>query len=49
MLTDDLNERERRVLDAVIQFFVETAEPAGSRTIAKRFGLGVSAAPFATP
>lgn len=40
----DLNEREERVLEAVIRTYVETAEPAGSRTVAKRFGLGVSAA-----
>src|SRR5918911_4448860 len=39
-----LNERERRVLEAVIQSYVETAEPAGSRMIARRFGLGVSPA-----
>lgn len=39
-----LNERERQVLGAVIETYVETAEPAASRTIAKRFGLGVSAA-----
>ena len=36
--------RERRVLEAVILSFVDTAEPAGSRTIAKRYDLGVSAA-----
>jgi heat-inducible transcriptional repressor len=40
----DLTERERQVLDAVIATYVETAVPAGSRTIAKRFDLGVSAA-----
>ena len=40
----DLSERERRVLEAVIQSYVETAEPAGSRTISRRFGLGVSPA-----
>lgn len=40
----DLNDREERVLEAVIRTYVETAEPAGSRTVAKRFGLGVSAA-----
>jgi heat-inducible transcriptional repressor len=39
-----LNDREQRVLEAVIRTYVETAEPAGSRTVAKRFGLGVSAA-----
>ncbi|HXE58486.1 MAG TPA: heat-inducible transcriptional repressor HrcA [Gemmatimonadales bacterium] len=41
---EHLTERELRVLEAVIQTYVETAEPAGSQTIAKRFGLGVSAA-----
>ncbi len=40
----DLNDRERRILEAVIQSYVETAEPAGSRTLARRFGLGVSPA-----
>ncbi len=44
MTADRLSERERQVLEAVIHCFVETAEPAGSRTIAKRFDLGVSAA-----
>ena len=39
-----LSDRERLVLDAVIQSYVSTAEPAGSRTIAKNFALGVSAA-----
>src|SRR6478672_1768583 len=39
-----LNERERRVLEAVIQTYVETAEPAGSRSLANKFGLGVSPA-----
>ena len=37
---EQLSKRERRVLDAVIQSYVETAEPAGSRTLARRFGLG---------
>jgi len=41
---DDLTDRERRVLECVIQSYVETAEPAGSRTIAKKYNLGVSAA-----
>ena len=40
----DLNERERRVLEAVIRSYVETAEPAGSRTLSRHFGLGISAA-----
>lgn len=41
---DQLSEREFRVLEAVIQTYIETAEPAGSQTIARRFGLGVSSA-----
>lgn len=44
MSLSDLSERERRVLAAVIQSYVESAEPAGSRTISRRFGLGVSPA-----
>ncbi|MGQ0649558.1 MAG: heat-inducible transcriptional repressor HrcA [Gemmatimonadaceae bacterium] len=44
MALPELTDRERRVLEAVIQRYVETAEPAGSRTISRRFGLGVSPA-----
>lgn len=44
MAYPELNERERRVLEAVIQSYVETAQPAGSHAIARRFGLGVSPA-----
>jgi len=39
-----LNDRERQVLEAVIETYVETAEPAGSRTISKKFGHTLSAA-----
>lgn len=42
--TGELTERERQVLEAVIHSYVATAEPAGSRTISRRFGLGVSPA-----
>ena len=42
--SEQLSERELRVLEAVVQTYIETAEPAGSQTIARRFGLGVSAA-----
>jgi heat-inducible transcriptional repressor len=44
MPSPELSERERRVLDAIIQTYIETAEPAGSRTISRRFGLNVSPA-----
>lgn len=33
-----LSERERQVLEAVIETYVATAEPAGSRTISRKFG-----------
>src|SRR5688500_2907590 len=41
---EPLNEREHRVLEAVVRTYVETAEPAGSRTVARRFKLGISPA-----
>ncbi len=44
MPTEELSEREVRVLEAVIQVYIETAEPAGSQTIVQRFPLGVSSA-----
>ncbi|MGI9141411.1 MAG: heat-inducible transcriptional repressor HrcA [Gemmatimonadaceae bacterium] len=40
----ELSEREKKVLEAVIQCYVETAQPAGSRALARKFGLGVSPA-----
>jgi heat-inducible transcriptional repressor len=39
-----LNERELQVLEAVIESYVRTAEPAGSRTISRLSGLGLSPA-----
>lgn len=43
-MTASLTDRERQVLEAVIETYVQTAEPAGSRTIAKRHQLGLSPA-----
>lgn len=43
-MSPSLSDRERQVLEAVIETYVETAEPAGSRTISKRPGLSLSAA-----
>jgi len=40
----DLSDRERQVLEAVVRTYVDTAEPAGSRTVSRSFELGVSAA-----
>src|SRR5205807_638517 len=43
-MSQSLTERERQVLEAVIETYVETAEPAGSRTISRRSGMMLSAA-----
>jgi len=39
-----LDERKRLVLRAIVDSYIETAEPVGSRTIARRHDLGVSPA-----
>lgn len=39
-----LNDREREILNAVVNSYITTAEPVGSRTVVKRFGLDLSAA-----
>lgn len=41
---ESLSERELRVLETVIQAYIETAEPAGSVAVARRSGLGISPA-----
>lgn len=41
---EELTERERRVLEAVVRTYVDTAQPAGSRTVSKRSDLEVSPA-----
>ena len=40
----DLTERKLKILQAIIADFVRTAEPVGSRTISKKYELGVSPA-----
>jgi heat-inducible transcriptional repressor len=44
MSMESLSDREIRVLEAVIQVYIQTAEPAGSQTVAQRFPIGVSSA-----
>jgi len=39
-----LNEREKTILEAVVHLYITTAEPVGSRTVAKRLGLNLSPA-----
>ncbi len=39
-----LNDRKIQILQAIINNYIETAEPVGSRTIAKKYNLGISSA-----
>lgn len=43
-MLEQLNERKQRVLKAVIHDYIESAEPVGSRTLARKYDLGVSPA-----
>ncbi|QZY56538.1 heat-inducible transcriptional repressor HrcA [Crassaminicella profunda] len=40
----ELGERKLRILQAIIRDFIFTAEPIGSRTLMKKYDLGISAA-----
>lgn len=40
----DLSERKLRILQAIISDFIKTAEPVGSRTLSKKYDLGISPA-----
>jgi len=40
----DLNERKLRILQAIISDFIYSAEPVGSRTLSKKYGMGLSPA-----
>lgn len=44
MIHDSLNEREKLILRSIVQQFILTASPVGSRNITKRFDIGVSPA-----
>lgn len=39
-----MDERKQRILKAIVQDYIASAEPVGSRTISKKFELGVSPA-----
>lgn len=43
-LIEELSDRQRTILSVVVQEYVETAQPVGSRVIADKYGLGVSPA-----
>lgn len=40
----DLNERKKRILRVIIENYIETAEPVGSKTIVESSGLDISSA-----
>lgn len=44
MLNEELNEREKLILRSIIQQFVLTATPVGSRFITKKYNIGLSPA-----
>ncbi len=43
-MNDNLSERSRQILEAVIDDYIRTAEPVGSRTVTRRHGLALSPA-----
>lgn len=40
----NLNERKIKILEAIINDYIQTGEPIGSRTIAKKYDFGISSA-----
>ena len=40
----ELTERKLKILQAIISDYVKTAEPVGSRTLSKKYDLGISPA-----
>ena len=40
----DMNERKLKILEAIIRDYIETGDPVGSRTISKKYDLGISSA-----
>jgi len=39
-----LSDRQLKILEAIVNDYIQTAEPIGSRTIAKKYGMGISSA-----
>ncbi|HHV77995.1 MAG TPA: heat-inducible transcription repressor HrcA [Firmicutes bacterium] len=44
LMVRQLDERKRLVLSAVVEDYIETCTPVGSRTLSKRYNLGISPA-----
>jgi heat-inducible transcriptional repressor len=43
-MSENLTERDRRVLQAVIMDYIQTAEPVGSRVVSRKYKIGLSPA-----
>lgn len=43
-MATDLDDRKLKILNAIVQDYILTSEPIGSRTIERKYGLGISAA-----
>ena len=43
-MNKDLTERKLKILQAIVGDFIYSAEPVGSRTISRKYDMGVSAA-----
>jgi len=43
-MAEELNERSRRILEAIIEDHIDTGEPVGSRTVTRRHHMGLSPA-----
>jgi len=43
-MSDTLTERNRQILEAIIEDYIKTAEPVGSRSVTRRHGLALSPA-----
>ena len=39
-----LSDRKKKILQLIIEDYIETAEPVGSRSIARKYNLGISPA-----
>jgi heat-inducible transcriptional repressor len=44
VISVELGERKLQILQAIIEDYITTGEPVGSRTIAKKYGIGISPA-----
>ncbi len=43
-MIEELNERTRRIMRGIVEAYLETGEPVGSRTLVQRLGLNLSSA-----